>query len=260
MAVADPGSPGAATQLLIDTGNGDDTARERMLPLVYEELRRITGSYMSGERRDHTRQPTALVHEALESYRRNLAMAEQLSREDPNNEQYRGDVAYALIRVGDMLAVLGHDDEALAQYRRSQTLRARDVKTDPGNLWKRSSLIEAYAKSRRCWPEPASTVRRWRQPRRHRRSWEHAAVAPTNANFRSFFADSYADLGEAHATMARDTSAGPDERRERSHAARQLYQRSLEIWQDLRTGDSFSAIRADAGMPLQNLVGCRAAA
>jgi RNA polymerase sigma factor (TIGR02999 family) len=53
-----------ATELLIDTGGGDERAREEMLPLVYAELRRLAGSYMRGERPHHTLQPTALVHEA----------------------------------------------------------------------------------------------------------------------------------------------------------------------------------------------------
>jgi hypothetical protein len=35
-----------------------------MLPLVYDELRRLAASYLLHERRDHTLQPTALVHEA----------------------------------------------------------------------------------------------------------------------------------------------------------------------------------------------------
>jgi RNA polymerase sigma factor (TIGR02999 family) len=44
------------------TGTPDD--RERLLAAVYRELRRTAGAYMRRERRDHTLQPTALVHEA----------------------------------------------------------------------------------------------------------------------------------------------------------------------------------------------------
>lgn len=57
-------TPGAVTQLLIDSGNGNAEALDRMLPLVYDELHRIARRYMNGERRDHTLQPTALIHEA----------------------------------------------------------------------------------------------------------------------------------------------------------------------------------------------------
>jgi RNA polymerase sigma factor (TIGR02999 family) len=43
---------------------GDAAALDEVMPLVYEELRRIAGRQMGRERRDHTLQPTALVHEA----------------------------------------------------------------------------------------------------------------------------------------------------------------------------------------------------
>jgi RNA polymerase sigma factor (TIGR02999 family) len=52
------------TQLLRDWQAGDTAAREALLPLVYEELRRLARHYLRGERLNHTLQPTALVHEA----------------------------------------------------------------------------------------------------------------------------------------------------------------------------------------------------
>ena len=52
------------TQLLIDWSRGDEKALETLTPLVYDELRRLAGSYMRRERPDHTLQSTALVHEA----------------------------------------------------------------------------------------------------------------------------------------------------------------------------------------------------
>jgi RNA polymerase sigma factor (TIGR02999 family) len=52
------------TLLLNEYANGDKTAFERLLPLVYDELRRLANSYLRRERADHTLQPTALVHEA----------------------------------------------------------------------------------------------------------------------------------------------------------------------------------------------------
>ena len=52
------------TRLLAAYQNGDQGALERLLPLVYQELRKLAGSYLRRERADHTLQPTALVHEA----------------------------------------------------------------------------------------------------------------------------------------------------------------------------------------------------
>lgn len=55
---------GEVTALLQDWSGGDRQALERLMPLVYGELRRLAGSYLRSERPDHTLQPTALVHEA----------------------------------------------------------------------------------------------------------------------------------------------------------------------------------------------------
>lgn len=59
--------PSAAevTQLLARFRLGDREAEARLVPLVYVELRRIAMMYLNRERRDHTLQPTALVHEAF---------------------------------------------------------------------------------------------------------------------------------------------------------------------------------------------------
>jgi len=54
------------TELLIRWSEGDRAARDEMLPLVYDELRAIARVHLGRERRDHTLQATALVHEAYE--------------------------------------------------------------------------------------------------------------------------------------------------------------------------------------------------
>jgi RNA polymerase sigma factor (TIGR02999 family) len=52
------------TELLVDWKNGSQAALDELLPLVYDEMRRLAASYLGRERSDHTLQPTALVHEA----------------------------------------------------------------------------------------------------------------------------------------------------------------------------------------------------
>ncbi len=52
------------TQILIELKNGETDALAELLPLVYNELRRLAGSHLRRERDNHTLQPTALVHEA----------------------------------------------------------------------------------------------------------------------------------------------------------------------------------------------------
>ena len=52
------------TILLKEVSDGDETAPEHLLPLVYDELRKLAHAYLKNERPDHTLQATALVHEA----------------------------------------------------------------------------------------------------------------------------------------------------------------------------------------------------
>ena len=52
------------TQLLVEWQNGSQEALDRLMPLVYGELRAIAGRHLSRERADHTLQSTSLVHEA----------------------------------------------------------------------------------------------------------------------------------------------------------------------------------------------------
>lgn len=52
------------TDLLLAWGHGDESALERLVPVVHAELHRLARSQMRGERNDHTLQTTALVNEA----------------------------------------------------------------------------------------------------------------------------------------------------------------------------------------------------
>lgn len=59
-----PGTSYPVTELLTRWSSGDTSAREALVPLVYNELRKIARRCLSGQRSGHTLQPTALVHEA----------------------------------------------------------------------------------------------------------------------------------------------------------------------------------------------------
>ena len=89
----DSTASGGVTRLLLDWGRGDDDARERMLPLVYQELRRLAAGYMRRERVEHTLQPTALVHEAY------LRMVDQRQVDWHNRAQFVGVAAMMMRRI-----------------------------------------------------------------------------------------------------------------------------------------------------------------
>lgn len=79
------------TQLLIDWRKGDEAALDQLVPLIYQELHKIAGGYLSRERSGHTIQPTALIHEAY------LRMVAQQMPEWQNRKHFFG-VAAQLMR------------------------------------------------------------------------------------------------------------------------------------------------------------------
>ena len=76
--------PSEITRILQDWNDGDENAKERLLPFVYDELRRQARYLMSMERANHTLQPTALVHEAF------LKLSEQSGAEWKNRSHFYG--------------------------------------------------------------------------------------------------------------------------------------------------------------------------
>jgi len=111
------------TALLRAWSKGDVEAGERLLPIVYGELRRQAGRLLRRERRDHTLQPTALVHETY------LRLVEQRAADWRNRTQFFAVAARAMRRI-------------LVDHARRHGARKR------GGSWDRISLDE----SRRAWP------------------------------------------------------------------------------------------------------------
>lgn len=85
--------PGDITQILENVRAGDQDAYERLMPLVYAEMRRLAARYLRRERPDHTLQPTALVHEAF------LKLVDQRRVDWRNRAHFFGIAAQAMRRI-----------------------------------------------------------------------------------------------------------------------------------------------------------------
>lgn len=79
------------TQILAEIQNGNRESIPELLPLVYDELRRLASSHLKNERSNHTLQPTALVHEAY------LRLIGQTNAEWQNRAHFFG-IATRLMR------------------------------------------------------------------------------------------------------------------------------------------------------------------
>ena len=116
------GQPTDATQLLISLSQGHDGAREALLPLVYDELRKLARGYLARERKTHTLQPTALVHEAY------LRLIDQRKVDWRNRAQFVGVAAVMMRRV-----LINHARDHAARKRGGDVERVTlSVSREPG--------------------------------------------------------------------------------------------------------------------------------
>ena len=81
------------TALLIEVANGNQAAQEKLVPLVYDQLKRLARRYMRRERAGHTLQTTALVHEAY------LKLVGQHSPHWQGRAQFYGIAAQLMRRI-----------------------------------------------------------------------------------------------------------------------------------------------------------------
>jgi RNA polymerase sigma factor (TIGR02999 family) len=86
-------SPGPVTLLLKQWQEGNEGALEALMPLVYNELKRVAGSYLRRERPDHTLQSAALVNEAY------LRLIDQTQIQWQNKAHFFGIAAQMMRRI-----------------------------------------------------------------------------------------------------------------------------------------------------------------
>ena len=86
-------SSAVVMERLLDCDRDDPQARDQILPLVYDELRRLARAFLGRERRNHTLQATALVHEAY------LRLIDQRQVNWMNRAQFVGMAAVMMRRI-----------------------------------------------------------------------------------------------------------------------------------------------------------------
>ena len=85
--------PDAVTQLLQAWGQGDEAARDELMPVVYQELHRLAHHYMKSESPGHTLQTSALVNEAF------LRLVDQKDVKWQNRAHFFGIAAQLMRRI-----------------------------------------------------------------------------------------------------------------------------------------------------------------
>lgn len=117
------------TELLVAWGEGDRAALDELMPVVYDELRRLAKNQLRKERPDHTLQTTALVHEAY------LRLIDQKSVNWHNRAQFFGIAAQMMRRI-----LINHANDRQAQKRQGYATKV-SLDQEPANV----SLDEAVS-------------------------------------------------------------------------------------------------------------------
>lgn len=139
------------TQLLKDWSEGNQAALDKLMPLVYDELRRQASRYLRKERQGHTLQTTALIHEAY------LKLAGQNEIEWQNRNHFFAIASTAMRRI--------LVDHARTRHREKRGGNAEDILLDDalmiGSPQKNVDLIaldEALVRLERLDPRQAKVV------------------------------------------------------------------------------------------------------
>jgi len=136
---------GDVTELLRAWGDGDEGARDRLMPLVYKELRRRAAAYMRRERRNHTFQPTDLVHEAY------LRMVDQRRTEWKNRAQFFGIASQMMRRIlVDRARARRRDKRPLLADLRTEVTPRPDLYRDARTRWEAKHPRRGRGAGARC--------------------------------------------------------------------------------------------------------------
>lgn len=141
--------PHDVTQLLVAWSNGDEAARDELIPLVYDELHRLAHQHMHRERPGHTLQTSALVNEAF------VRLVDQRNVHWQNRSHFFGIAAQMMRRVlvdyarsrqaekrgGDAVQVTLHDELIVSDEKNDEVVALDDALTSLAGLDPRKCQI-----------------------------------------------------------------------------------------------------------------------
>lgn len=142
-------SQNSVTQLLIEWRDGDQTALDKLIPLVYAELRRLARHYMRRERAGHTLQTSGLINEAY------LRLVDHKGMRWQNREHFYAVAAQAMRRIlvdyarsrnyakrgGDARVVELEEAAVVAKQQVADLVALDDALKDLASIDKRKSQI-----------------------------------------------------------------------------------------------------------------------
>jgi serine/threonine protein kinase len=171
---------------------------------------------------------------ALASFRRKLVLDEQALADDPVDARSRSDVGYTGERIGVLLTHASEPAQALPFYHQALAMLEVLTKDAPEDLSLRYHASVTRAGLAEALGRLGDRGLALTEASRAIQVLEATPEEPTNSTQSSLRGQVYLHVGDAHAALARSTRLGTTERRGHWHSARDMYARSLAIWQDMQ--------------------------
>ncbi len=214
-------------QALHATDSTDSTTR-RYLGLIHERIGTIL-------------QEKGKLGEALESYRQSQVIRESFAADYATNTDARRDLGVAYEKIANILSLTGEHRRALEQSRKSLAIFESLSAADPNNVNASRSLANSYQNTADVLLRSGDTAAALEYYQKALAIRERlSASGPSNVQLRRDLAKSYSRLGGAYAAFATTASKPANQQIERWRQAQSWYQRSLNLWLDLRNRGLFS--------------------
>ena len=149
-----------ATELLLAWGNGDESAFDKLVPLVYQEMRVLAQRYMRRERTDHTLQATALVNEP------NVRLVDVNRIQWQNRSHFLAVAAQTMRRILVEFARQRHRQKRGGDVMRVTIDDAHDIAQEKGDRRRRAQRRAVCAGDVRPAHEPGCGAAIFRRPQR----------------------------------------------------------------------------------------------
>jgi tetratricopeptide (TPR) repeat protein len=151
------------------------------------------------------------------------------------------DIAFAHHRIGDMLAETGDHSNAVTHFRQSLAIREEVASADPSNVWKRWVLIEGGAATAPALAKNGERAAALEQCRKVIALIDTTDEQSETSELRNARANACKHVADAYTVIATTGNASSGERISHWQTARRLYQRSLDIWLDMKARGTLGA-------------------
>jgi non-specific serine/threonine protein kinase/serine/threonine-protein kinase len=242
------------------TALGEQIANFRKAAAIYDDLALVDPKHRRSAALSYKYLSTSLkrngdVAGALEVARKALAIDEQRARSDPTDTEAKLDLSFSHSQVGYALKDTGDPDSALSNYQEALKLQLAIAEADPKNARARSMVAIISGDIGDVLRERGDLAGALEKRLKSADALETLARAdPANTDFRSRTANAYFNVGVTYALLA-SSEKSPAERQIGSwRAARLWFQRSSDLWAELRAGDhSGNAFREESEKVAQQI-------